>query len=559
MSDHRRPKLRAGLVAAAAVAVGAIAYGVDLALTDDKVARGVTVAGVQVGGLEVDEADRRLRSVLDDRARTPLPVRAGTASTELVPARAGLAVDWDATLARLGARQWNPLTRLSSFFGEREVEVVTRTDQRALARALDGLGKQIDSDPVEGDVVFRGAEAVPILPKAGQRLIDDAAARQLRGSWAEGTPVDLPVESLTPAVSERSVQSALAQVARPAVAGAVRVSGKDGVVATIVPGQVRRVLDFEADDSGDLVPRFDTEAAIALLRPQLARTETAPRDARVRLVSGAPQVTPHADGETIDWRKTLEFLPELFSATGTRTAAAKYVTAPAKVTTQQAEALGIDEVIAEYTTGGFSYASGVNIRLVAEEVDGAVVGPGETFSLNGYTGPRGRSEGYVPSGIINNGHADEAVGGGISQFATTLYNAAYFAGLDDVEHTEHSYYISRYPAAREATVFEGAIDLKFRNPSRTGVLIETIGTGSDITVRLWGTKNVDVESITGDRHSYTQPRSLSLTGGTCSPSSGAQGFTTSDTRVVTDRGTGAEISRRTRTVTYDPAPIVTCR
>ena len=108
----------------------------------------------------------------------------------------------------------------------------------------------------------------------------------------------------------------------------------------------------------------------------------------------------------------------------------------------------------------------MNIRKTAEIVNGAMVAPGDTFSLNGYTGPRGAAQGFVESGIILNGRADKAVGGGISQFATTLYNAAYFAGMEDVAHTPHSYYISRYPAGREATVYEGAIDLKFKNTSQ---------------------------------------------------------------------------------------------
>ena len=108
-----------------------------------------------------------------------------------------------------------------------------------------------------------------------------------------------------------------------------------------------------------------------------------------------------------------------------------------------AENATFNDVVGSFTTGGYSGASGTNIALVAQTVNGAVVNPGETFSLNGYTGPRGPAQGYVESGIILNGRADTAVGGGISQFATTLYNASYFAGMTDVAHMPHSYYISR--------------------------------------------------------------------------------------------------------------------
>ena len=164
----------------------------------------------------------------------------------------------------------------------------------------------------------------------------------------------------------------------------------------------------------------------------------------------------------------------------------------------------------------------------------------------------------MESGIIIDGHAGKAVGGGISQFATTLYNAAYFAGMEDVAHTPHSYYISRYPAGREATVYEGAIDLQFKNPFDTPVRITTDVTGDSVTVRLHGVKQVDVESIPGERTNPTSPQKMELSGEDCSPSSGAPGFTTTDTRVVKDLK-GKELSRETQRTVYDPQPIVSCK
>jgi len=164
----------------------------------------------------------------------------------------------------------------------------------------------------------------------------------------------------------------------------------------------------------------------------------------------------------------------------------------------------------------------------------------------------------VESGIIIDGRASEAVGGGISQFATTLYNASYFAGMDDVAHTPHSYYISRYPAGREATVYEGAIDLQFKNPFDVPVQIESFVSGDSVTVKIKGKKQVEVESIPGGRTNPTQPEKRTVDKDDhCSPSSGAPGFTTTDTRVIRDLN-GQELSRETHTTVYDPQPIVTC-
>ena len=101
--------------------------------------------------------------------------------------------------------------------------------------------------------------------------------------------------------------------------------------------------------------------------------------------------------------------------------------------------------------------------------------------------------------MISGGKFTQAVGGGISQFATTMFNAVFFSGLEDVYHKPHSYYISRYPAGREATVYEGQIDLQWKNDSDTGVYVDTAWTPGTITVTFYGTKRYEIESISGNR------------------------------------------------------------
>jgi vancomycin resistance protein YoaR len=130
--------------------------------------------------------------------------------------------------------------------------------------------------------------------------------------------------------------------------------------------------------------------------------------------------------------------------------------------------------------------------------------PGATFSLNETVGERTAENGFVKGFIIDGGQFREDFGGGVSQVATTTFNAAFFAGLEDVEHKPHSFYISRYPAGREATVAWPTVDMKFRNDTDTGVFIETIHTPGEITVRLWGTKVYDeIRSVSSERTNYT--------------------------------------------------------
>jgi len=546
------------LIVGGVFTVLAALYVIDLAVSSGKVPRGVTVAGIDIGGEPLDEVAGTLQAQLDPRLDTAVAVTAGDTDGELVPSQVGIGIDWNGTLARIGAQPLNPFTRLASFFGTDEIGVVSTRDDAALVAGIESVAAGAAHEPREGNIVFEDGTPVPVTPQPGQSVDTAVAADVFAERWAFGD-VSLPVESVEVTVTREGLDQALADIAVPAVAADLHVNGHDAVVATLRTEDIGAVLSFVPDGSGGLEPQYDREAATGLLAPQLAETEVEPENARIVIQGGAPTVVPGTKGEVVDWEQTLADLPRLLATENDRSVDARYETADPELTTEGAEKLGVREVIGEFTTGGFEYASGVNIRLAASEINGALVEPGETFSLNGYTGPRGSAQGYVESGIIEAGRPGKAVGGGISQLATTLYNASYFAGMEDVDHTEHSYYISRYPAAREATVFEGAIDLQFRNPFETGVLIETIGTDSAITVRLWGTKTVDVQSITGDRTNYTSPNTITLPAGdSCIPSSGAQGFTVSDTRIITDAKTGAQLSAKTRTVRYDPVPVVKC-
>lgn len=124
--------------------------------------------------------------------------------------------------------------------------------------------------------------------------------------------------------------------------------------------------------------------------------------------------------------------------------------------------------------------------MVHEAVDGTIVLAGEQFSLNGVAGRRTRATGYVLAPFIADGQLVPSVGGGVSQFATTMYNAAYFAGLRLDRHQPHSFYISRYPAGREATLDYPSIDLRWTNDTRAPVLVRTATDATSVTVTLYG-------------------------------------------------------------------------
>src|SRR5690606_8421626 len=139
-----------------------------------------------------------------------------------------------------------------------------------------------------------------------------------------------------------------------------------------------------------------------------------------------------------------------------------------------------------------------------------ILKPGEVFSLNDTVGERTRENGFTEGFVISDGILVEDLGGGVSQMATTLFNAMFFAGLEDVEHKPHSFYIDRYPLGREATVAWGAIDLRFENDTPHGVLIyanvkpSTPSSQGVVTVSMYSTKYWDITTTTSDRYNFTE-------------------------------------------------------
>ncbi|MBP3088550.1 hypothetical protein EML15_05240 [Corynebacterium sp. sy017] len=533
------------------------AYTADCLINKDKVPRGVTVGGVEIGGMEHAAAVEKLQQELGDVTQKPVIIHAGELESNLIPAESGLNIDWDATVDGAGKQSMNPLTRLGSFFHTHEIETASSVDEAQLESVVSRISEELSPAPVDAGINLNGGKVnVDPQPHNGQIVEGEVLKEAIAANWLNPEGVTVEAAVTEPEIGQEAVDKVLAGDATAAVAGDIVVHGQDGIDGIIPTSRMGEVVSFKPEGHTFLT-EINAAAAQNILKENLEQTEVAKKNARIAFDGDSRTITPHTDGISIDWEKTMDGFAGRVVGSAERTFDAVYVPQPATFTTEMAKTATFDDVIGEFTTSGYSQASGVNIATVAQTVNDAVVAPGDIFSLNNYTGARGSAQGYVESGIILNGRADTAVGGGISQFATTLYNAAYFAGMEDVAHTPHSYYISRYPAGREATVFEGAIDLQFRNTSPFPVRIVTSVGGGSVTVKLMGVKTVEVESINGGRWAYTDPQTMNVSDEKCSPSSGAQGFTTSDTRIIRDLG-GQELSRETQTTVYDPQPIVRC-
>jgi vancomycin resistance protein YoaR len=538
----------------------AAAYLVDLVVTSGEIERGASIAGVDVGGLTPDEATAALNAQVLPLYAPPVTVDVHGEPINLDPASAGLTPDVVGSVAAAGERSANPITRLTSFFRSSDLPLAVGIDQATLTASLSAIAQQTAVAPVEGAVTIEGTTVRSVAPVIGRDLLVPEAVTAVSEAWRAGGPgllegLVLPVFGSPLRASAATVDAATAEAT--AILSAPLVLDAAGTPVEVPVPAIAAATAIAPDAADGFTITVDSAALRASVAAAVQATEAVPADATIAIVNDAPVINPAVSGRSVDWAAT-DAAIQASVRSPARTVPVSYAVTQPSLTTEQAQVLGIKEVIGEFTTGGFATVSGVNIRVVAEKVNGAIVQPRATFGLNEFTGTRSEEQGYVPAAIIQDGALSTAVGGGISQFATTLYNAAYFAGLGDVTHTPHSFYISRYPAGREATVFDSEIELAFSNDYDTGVLIQTIWTDSDITVRLWGTKHVEVESLSGDRFDFTSPQVVVKPyGQSCSPSGGTQGFSIVNTRVIRDLS-GTEIRREDFTTVYNGQQNVVC-
>lgn len=562
-----RPWWRRPVVVAPMATVGilAAAYGVDLLTSLGDVPRNTVVAGVDLGGLSPAAAAERLETELAPRVAAEHVVLADDVEGTLSPATAGITLDVEGTVERATARPLAPWTRLAALVEEREIAPVITGEDTALAAQIDAIAEQVDRAPVDATISVEGTSAEVVPPVPGRILDREGAAATVTAALASGgdpsTPIELPVDVTDVSVDADAAQRVLDGTVVPGLAAPVTVSAQDGATSVEVPATaIAAALTFTPQEDGELAVGIDPAALGEAMGDDFAEFGTPARDARFEVSGGGVSIVPSVDGIGVDPAALSAHLLDVLPQPAPRTVTADLGPVPAEFSTADAEALGVREQISTFTTTFTSAASGTNIRVAAAELDGALVRPGETFSLNGFTGPRGTAQGYVEAGVINNGEFTTAVGGGVSQVATTMFNAVFFAGLEDVYHKPHSYYISRYPAGREATVYYDSIDLAWRNDGDTGVYIDTGWTPDSLTVTFYGTKRYDVESISSDRYNLREPVVQEKPDdGSCRAQAGAPGFDITVTRVFRDPGSGAEVEREDFRTRYAAEPRIICR
>ncbi|MFO8075401.1 MAG: VanW family protein [Egibacteraceae bacterium] len=474
-----------------------------------------TVLGVEVGGLDGEELTAAVEAIAEDRRGDPVTVERGLVDgrdsgeareIEATAGEAGYDLDVGLTVdaIRRRGRQANPFVALGdhwrSLASGLVVVPVDGIDADALEAWSEEAAEELGTAPIEGEVVIDAEGVQRTDPEPGIVVDAEALAADARrvALAPGGGTVEAELEAEEPETTLAAVDETAA-LAEAAIADEVRLERGEGAIELSV-AELAEVMSVERD-GGEFTLTASADALDALVdASRREAVERDPVDADISLSGGAIVIDESADGFRFDAERAAEQLLAIARGDEERTTTLDAEVVPPDRSTADAEDLGITEQVSSFTTEFVPGQSRVtNIQRMADLVDGAVVEPGEEFSLNGHVGPRTEEKGFVGGGAILRGEFVEQIGGGVSQFATTFYNAAYFGGYEILEHQPHSYYISRYPAGRESTINYDTIDVRIRNDSPYGLLIDTSHTDSSVTVSMWGTDWVEVDSVSGPR------------------------------------------------------------
>ena len=470
-TERRR---RFGYALLGAVGLAALAGVLALAVSDvgARLPSGARVGGVDVGGMSPAEAERAVASRANASAFAPVLVFGPRRNVRTSATRLGARPRVAAAVDAAGASRFGVLLNLAGIGEARDVPLTWMVDRAAVASLARRLGPPVPAHDADVNV---GSDGITVRDARAGLAIDQAALVSRLASMPAALRV--PGTLLEPRITTSEARALAARIERLTSRARTIVVGT--TATTLRPPALRSLVDVRAAD-GELRFTFDADRLAKLLP-----ASTPARDAELQVRGDAVVVVPSVPGRTLDAAATARAL----AASERRTVkGAGTVTAPS-VTTAELTALGIRERISQFTT---YYPPGqprvVNIQRASSVIDGTIVRAGETFSMNEVLGERTIAKGYVAAPQISGNGFSESVGGGISQVATMLYNGAFFAGLELVEHQPHSLYIDRYPLGREATVSWGGPELIFRNDWPAAVLIKLDATSTSITVRFFSSR-----------------------------------------------------------------------
>ena len=476
---------RLGLAGVAAIAL-VLVLPLFFAGSKNRLAAGTRIDGIDVGGLTAAQAKSQLNAQAARLATVPVTFSAGGKQFRLTARQLGVAADWGAAVDSAlknggGIGIVRGYRRLSLELFPQDLAPPTRAYDAGLDYELQLITQAVNAPARDAKLVRRGLH-ITIAGGFSGHTLDRAVARdEIIGALASFSraPVALPVAVAPPRVTIASL-TAPQRRASIIVSAPVRVVVGDTSLR-IPRWRLATILNLDT-------VRFSGPAADNYFARLERQVDQAPKDAGFAVVSNKITVVPAEPGLELDVPRAAASVLVAASRATNRVTRLPLAVAQPKRSTAAAQAMGISGVVGAYETFYGGDPNRIhNVQLVAHLVDNKLIAPGTTFSFNGTTGERSAAKGFLVAPVIVNGELQTGLGGGVCQVSTTVFNAAFEAGLPITARTNHALYISHYPLGRDATVNYPDTDLKFVNDTDHWLLLRTFVGSSSLVVTLYGT------------------------------------------------------------------------
>ena len=472
-------------------------WTVDATIHRNKVVRNVKIAGETVGGLSDIALRARVDAIADRLADTQVVVQTEIGNAAWVASDLGVSLDVITTYESVMKTRREgflnrPIDWLSSLASSTTADIAIDVDLSTLEESLLSSG-QLQRSGVEPSIRVKDSRLELVPGVEGQLINVDDAATEITKVLQEGANPTIQVATIQVPTkfSNQSVKELVTKANR-SIQNPLRVRLND--YETVIDPRV--VASWFVLDLEDVTPSLNIEKSSILvsLEELLMPGNTGAGQAQFEIRDGNVVIIS-SDGGTACCQLQAADLIKTALETGKADQVHVLPNRPAapREAVNRLQTLGIVEKVSSFTTQ-YSCCVGrvTNIQKFAEIVNGTWIKPGGRLSLNETVGRRTEEKGFVPGGFISKGHLVEDIGGGVSQFATTIFNAAVRAGLDFEYYQAHSIYFDRYPYGLEATISYPRPDLVITNPTPFGILIWNSWTDESITVDIYSTSNVDV-------------------------------------------------------------------
>jgi vancomycin resistance protein YoaR len=482
----------------AVVAVCAIAVLVDSLVYTDEVHAGVSVYGVDLGGMTKGQATAALSRLVDSAG--PVTLTSGDKTWSVKPADAGTAMGVKGAVAQAMAvtRGSNFLedvvTRFKLYFNRRDLPLTGTVDQAKIDALLSGIATELHVTPLNADLAIQNG-AIKVIEGRDQQDADTSAMgpqmESLFVTLHSGT-LAVPIVVTDPPVQAEDNRAAQEQ-AQTMIGAPITLIDHDKQWK-LTPEQIASFLDFRSETQNGvptLVPYISQGKMWLFLQTLAPEVKTDPVNAKLASSGSSFRVIPAVNGETLDPTATVKALNATALKPAGRTVDVALIITEPDFTTAEAKATTFNDQLSTFTTTYACPANrATNVRITTKYATNVFLAPGQEYNFDRQIGPRTAARGYVLApGITGPNTLEDVLGGGICQVSTTMFNAVFFAGLKVTERHNHSIYINHYPKGRDATVTGGGKNLRFVNDTGHYIWIRGSSNGITTTIAIYGTSD----------------------------------------------------------------------